>query len=303
MSMKLAPSVALALALSLGPLACGSSDGDRRADAKDAGPDQASSSSGGAGAGAGGRTASGGAASGGAASGGTASGGTASGGTASGGAAPEGGLDGGLDASADGAPSDSGSDGQGDAGSGDGGDAAVVVVPEGVLTDVPYTCASPFTGVAFPSYFHLEDWEDGVLSTPGVTISANQLSSTFGAAYIDSIDCDDGVTDGACAGCEALWASGTVDLTFDATILGALPTHVGLVWTDGGYGTSVTITAYGSDDQVIDTQTATGIGDQSNAGTVAEDRFFGIVHLAGVKRVVVANNSGGLEIDHLQYGR
>jgi len=178
-----------------------------------------------------------------------------------------------------------------------------LVLPEGVIADVPYICASPFSRVSFPSYFHLETWEDGVLNTPGVTVSASQLSSTFGAAAIDSIDCDDGVTDGTCAGCEALWASGTVELTFDAVALGALPTHVGLVWTDGGAGASVTITAYGSDDQVVDTQTATGIGDQSIYGTVEEDRFFGIVHLAGVKRVVVVNSSGGLEIDHLQYGR
>jgi hypothetical protein len=37
--------------------------------------------------------------------------------------------------------------------------------------------------------------------------------------------------------------------------------------------------------------------------TTAKGRFFGIVHYAGVKRVTLANSSGGIEIDHLQYGR
>lgn len=178
-----------------------------------------------------------------------------------------------------------------------------VVLPDGVIAGVPYTCESPFAGVRFPSYFHLENWEDGALNTPGATASSTQLSSSFGVSLIDSIDCDDGATDGTCVDCDALWASGTVEVTFDGTALGGLPTHTGLVWTDGGFGTDVTITAFDASDQLVDTQTVSGIGDDSISGTVAEDRFFGIVHMAGIRRIVVVNNSGGVEIDHLQYGR
>lgn len=200
-----------------------------------------------------------------------------------------------------------------DSGSGgaDAGDAATgappVVLPDGVIANVAYTCASPFAGVWLPSYFHLEDMEDGVFDTPGVTATANQLSSTFGPAYIDSVDCDDGVVDGTCLGCEGIWTSGGLTLTFDAAVLGALPTHVGLVWTDGGvaggFGTTVTLEASDGDDQLIDSEVVPNIGDSVNTGATAEDRFFGIVHMAGVRRITVQNSSGGLEIDHLQYGR
>jgi hypothetical protein len=198
--------------------------------------------------------------------------------------------------------------GSGGAG-GDGGEAGAAgnpakVLPDGLITNVPYTCSSPFDGVAFASYFYLEDWEDSVLNTPGVSSSSSTPSSSFGVPnLIDSVDCDDGAVDGICVNCDALFANGSVELTFDAQALGALPSHVGLVWTDGGYGTSVTLTGYDAQDGVIYTQTVDGIGDNDNYNTTTEDRFFGIVHYDGVKRVVVTNSSGGIEIDHLQYGR
>jgi hypothetical protein len=103
--------------------------------------------------------------------------------------------------------------------------------------------------------------------------------------------------------CEALWGNGTIEVTFDAAALGELPSHVGFVWTDGGASSSVTITGYDATDTVIYTQTVEGIGDGSIAETVEEDRFFGIVSFGGVKRVVVTNSTGGVELDHLQYGR
>jgi hypothetical protein len=222
-----------------------------------------------------------------------------------------GGGDGGATSLA-GSPSATGGDPQASTGgaptAGAGNDAgaggAPVVLDDGLIVNVPYTCASPFDGVMFGSYFYLEDFEDGALSTPGVTSSSTTPSSSFGVPnLIDSVDCDDGVVDGTCLDCDALFANGTVELTFDAQTLGSLPTHVGLVWTDGGYATSVTITGYDTADDVIYSQKVDGIGDDSNYNTTAEDRFFGIVHYAGVQRVVVSNSSGGLEIDHLQYGR
>ena len=54
---------------------------------------------------------------------------------------------------------------------------------------------------------------------------------------------------------------------------------------------------------LIGTRTAVGVGDASNAGTVAEDRFFGVVSAGGIKRIVVKSPAGGVEVDHLQYGR
>lgn len=189
-----------------------------------------------------------------------------------------------------------------DGGAGQGGQGGVVLA-DGVLVNLPYTCESPFAGVTFGSYFHLEDFETHALTTPGVAASTTTLSSSFGAGVVDSVDCDDGSVDGKCTNCDARWGNGSIEVTFDGTTLGELPTHVGMVWTDGGGGASVTITGYDAADAVIYTETVEGIGDASIYGTVEEDRFFGIVHYQGVKRVVVVNSTGGVEIDHLQYGR
>ena len=185
------------------------------------------------------------------------------------------------------------------------GGATFVVLPDAPIVNIPYTCESPFANVEFDSYFHLDDFENGMLSAPGVTSTSTTTSANSGSpSLVDSVDCDDGVVDGTCVDCDALFSgSGSIQVTFDAQVLGALPTHVGMVWTDGGFGSSVTVTGYDSADQVIYTQTVDGIGDNSNTGTTAEDRFFGIVHYAGVKSVKLANNAGGIEIDHLQYGR
>jgi hypothetical protein len=184
------------------------------------------------------------------------------------------------------------------------GGAGPVVLEEGGIVDVPYVCESPFDGVAFDSYFYLDDFEDAALSTPGVS-APNTVSSLtgFGASVVDSVDCNDGAVDGSCLDCDALYGQGTIEFSFDAEVLGELPTHVGLVWTDGGAGASVSITGYDEADTSIYSQTVEGLGDVSVAGTVEEDRFFGIVHFGGIKRVVIVNSTGGLEIDHLQYGR
>jgi hypothetical protein len=168
---------------------------------------------------------------------------------------------------------------------------------------VPYVCESPFEGVVFDDYFHLDDFEDAELDQPGVTAPNTRSSFVgFGAGFVDSVDCDDGAVDGTCLDCDALYGEGTIEFTFDAEVLGDLPSHVGLVWTDGGGGASVTITGYDDQDVSIYSQTVEGLGDNSVNGTVEEDRFFGIVHAAGIKRVVIVNSTGGLEIDHVQYG-
>ncbi len=91
-------------------------------------------------------------------------------------------------------------------------------------------------------------------------------------------------------------------MTGDALVAPAgSPPLIGQVQLD--FATDVTITGYDANDVVIYTQTVSGIGDNSISGTTEEDRFFGIVHYGGVKRVVVVNSSGGVEIAHLQYGR
>jgi hypothetical protein len=132
-------------------------------------------------------------------------------------------------------------------------------------------------------------------------------STTGNTALIDSVDADDGELDGTCSRepfCESLFASnGQIDFTFDATTLGGLPKHAGAVWTDGNAGCDAIFEAFDADNVSLGTLTATMVGDADNYGGTGEDRFFGVVHEAGILRISLRSSAGGVEVDHLQFGR
>ncbi len=100
---------------------------------------------------------------------------------------------------------------------------------------------SPFSGGSF-AYFHLEDFEDHLFNVPGVSASAGGVTSVvFGPSIHDSVDLDDGMLDGSgLKGDSFFFGRGStgITFTFDSTVLGALPTHSGIVWTDGGGSTT-----------------------------------------------------------------
>ncbi len=173
--------------------------------------------------------------------------------------------------------------------------------------DSPFYCR-PFTSFVLANF-------EGDAGVP------NGVTSQFGMPYpaaghagnTDSVDGDDGIPNGGrdggtghpCEGCRSFFSnpgSVGVDFRFGAADA-SLPTHVGLVWTDGNGPTAVTFTAYAADGGVIANQVTPGIGDGSNAGETDEDRFFGIVAPQGVSRITMTHTSGGMEIDHLQFGR
>lgn len=92
-------------------------------------------------------------------------------------------------------------------------------------------------------------------------------------------------------------------------VLGRLPTHAGIVWTDVGgmdsgkfgYG-SVLFQGYGALGELLGSINAK-VGDGFNTGATAEDRFFGVVSPGGISRIVIQMaNSKDWEVDHLQYG-
>ena len=187
--------------------------------------------------------------------------------------------------------------------------AAMPSVRAGLIGPSPYLsfADSPFNPASF-GYFYLEDFEDNLLNVPGVTPSAGNtsLNSGFTGSIVDSVDKDDGVIDGVCikigATCES-WFSGSgatgVSWTFNAGVLGSLPTAAGIVWTDGS-GT-VTFQAYDQNNVLLGTLTYTG-ADSNFFGGTAEDRFFGVTNAGGISRIFLSNESGGIEMDHLQYG-
>jgi hypothetical protein len=175
---------------------------------------------------------------------------------------------------------------------------------------------SPFADVDF-AYFHLEDFEDHMLNTPGLLSVASpssgaasgQLSSSFGGGFIDSVDGDDGIpNDNRCMRadglCDAWWGPGTLTFTFDIEVLGALPTHVGGVWTDG-VG-QVSFEVFGPDGTPIyrvGPLSEPGFPDDTVSSSTGEDRFFGAYDPAGISAFTISNTQGGVEMDHVQYGR
>jgi hypothetical protein len=169
----------------------------------------------------------------------------------------------------------------------------------------PYLSAadSPLTGAGL-DYFYLEDFEDGLLNTPGVTASTGYPTKpTYPAMYTDSVDADDGVIDGSGNGGNSWFTPNGpagVTFTFDAGVLGAFPTVAGIVWTDGVE--PVTLEVYDASGTLVLTTTGMGFADGNYMGGTAEDRFFGVMYGDGISKITLLNAQGGMEMDHLQYG-
>lgn len=119
------------------------------------------------------------------------------------------------------------------------------------------TAISPFSSLSF-SYFHLETFEDHLLNTPGISLTASPgsgvTSVVFGPAIHDSVDADDGTIDGSGLRGDSFFTSAGatgIGFNFNATVLGSLPTHAGIVWTDGAG--LVTFRAFGPDGSLLGT--------------------------------------------------
>ncbi len=182
-----------------------------------------------------------------------------------------------------------------------------------------YTSAadSPFQGQNF-GYFHLEDFEDGALNTPGVSLG--ELATTgITTAFSDSVDGDDGLIDGVASGqTRSLFSNfRTSSFTFDfsaAALGGVLPTHAGIVWTDvgrnnGGTPRAVDLvenTIFEAFDHLGNSLGVIGpysLGDSSISRTTGEDRFFGVINAGGISAIRISMpGKNNWEVDHLQYG-
>ncbi len=179
-----------------------------------------------------------------------------------------------------------------------------------ILGPTPYLQASdsPFASVSF-SQFHLENFEDGLLNQPGVTASAGWIVRGPGS-FTDSVDADDGLVDGFGRNGKSYYSNNqtSATFTFDAAVLGALPTHAGIVWTNVGYSNEVLFygtvyfEAFDGSNNSLGTVSAF-LGDGAATGQTAEDRFFGAINAGGISKIVISMpSSGDWQIDHLQYG-
>jgi PEP-CTERM motif len=168
---------------------------------------------------------------------------------------------------------------------------------------------SPFSGSSF-SYFHLETFEDGFLNTPGVTASGGIPIGMD--LYVDSVDIADGFVDGTGSpNGHSFYSNFTqyaFTFSFDAAVLGSLPTHAGIVWTDIGYNAPtpysgpVTFEAFGPLGISLGSIGPFVLGDGMDTGQTAEDRFFGAFNPGGISAIRIGTNSADWEVDDLQYG-
>ena len=180
---------------------------------------------------------------------------------------------------------------------------STAVVAQTFIGPTPYLSKndSPFLASINAGTTFLETFESGALATPGVTASAGTVIGP--GALTDSVDADDGAIDGSGTNGHSLFSgSGAtgITFTFNATTLGSLPTQVGIVWTDGA-GTTL-FEAFGPGGVPLGQIGPVAIADGSFSGTTAEDRFFGVTNPGGISAIRISNTSGGIEVDHLQYG-
>ncbi|MEO0485247.1 MAG: hypothetical protein AAF092_04985 [Pseudomonadota bacterium] len=162
--------------------------------------------------------------------------------------------------------------------------------------DIPFGLYA--TGPTF-----LEDFEDASLDG-GITASTTQgnLFVTGGSNNTDSVDGDDGSIDGFGRGGRSYFNNiGNAGITF--TFANPV-TAAGVVFTDGSaFLNFVTFSAFDGNGSQIFTSTFPGIGDNSFAGTTAEDTFFGISDANGIGSIFISSRAGaGIEVDHVQYG-
>lgn len=183
-----------------------------------------------------------------------------------------------------------------------------------------YTQASdsPFFGIDFSeagNYFYLEDFEDGSLNTPGVSLTSGSPNVLGSGPLTDSVDGDDGSIDGNGNNGRSLYSNGNnvLRFVFDASVLGRLPSHAGIVLTDIGFlngansgplgGGNVTFRAFGASNQLLKTIISNNFGDEFANGGTSEDRFFGTRYYPGISAIEIeVSNSTDWEVDHLQYG-
>jgi hypothetical protein len=130
------------------------------------------------------------------------------------------------------------------------------------LGPTPYLSAadSPFPVFGNPSFF-LEDFEDGVLSTPGVLLPSDPNARGHilpsGQPLTNSVDADDGIIDGmgrfGRAWMSSVYTTNLVDpptsssyisFSFDAAQLDFLPNAIGFAWTYGRPNSTVRLDVF-----------------------------------------------------------
>jgi len=171
--------------------------------------------------------------------------------------------------------------------------------PYHTTSDGPFNVLAPPFTYGFVETFESLPVNSTTLSVPGVTASAGFVVT---GSLVDSVEPLGNPTAGH-SFFSGNGAAGTI-FTFDATALGGhLPTDVGIVWTDGD-GPNRTFEAWDASNNLIGTVIdSTGLFFSSGGdGDQANYRLFTASDTAGISRIFIANDNGGIEVDDLQYG-
>lgn len=156
---------------------------------------------------------------------------------------------------------------------------------------------SPFNPATF-DWFYLEDVEDGSINTLGLSVTGpgQCIAGTdcfVGSGLINSVGNGGNGNVG-----NSIWTNGSATITFDALLLGSLPTSAGLVWTDGN--NPITFEAF--DQNGVSLEIIVGnSADGSFTGGTGEDQFYGASNAGGISMLTISNPPG-TEIDDIQYG-
>jgi hypothetical protein len=109
------------------------------------------------------------------------------------------------------------------------------------------------------------------------------------------------VIDGSGTGGNSWFGSGPtgVTFTFNGGVLGGLPTHAGVVWTDGT--NDILFEAFDQNGVSLGTRSGSH-ADGGFGGTTSEDMFYGAANAGGISAIFLRSGGGGIEMDHLQFG-
>jgi hypothetical protein len=175
----------------------------------------------------------------------------------------------------------------------------VALLPEPFAADatligpLPYTsfAASPFARALF-DHSQSGDLKDRLPNAWGIPASHGIASRPAGLS--DGVD--DDAPNGSGTSGHTWYFDGvsSITFTFSTALLGVLPTHAGLVWTDLGFANvrkgldSVLFEAFDKVNNSLGLIGPSALGDELFAGQTAEDRFFGITSAGGIGSVRIS---------------
>jgi len=191
----------------------------------------------------------------------------------------------------------------------------VALLPEPLGIDATLVNPIPYTSFASNSYAHalfdcfdVEDLEDSSLSASGDPALHGMAPRSAGLPDLVVEDASSILESGASGRTWYFNGVSSITFTFGAALLGALPTHAGMVWTNLGLANvrkgfdSVLFEAFDTMNNSVGLVGPSAFGDGLFAGQTVEDRFFGITSASGIGSVRISLlNSTQQGLDNLQY--